>query len=143
MTATAADIAKLRRMIAESTSATYSDDVLKAVIETYPTIDAAGNSPLLKDGTVNSAWAATYDLAAAAAHIWLEKAAALAGNFDFNADGASYQRSQAYINAVAQSRIWNARRKPGTLTLQVEPKPPADLTGEEIMYGLGSWTINL
>ena len=56
---TAAEIAKLRRMVAEPTTATYSDALLTSMIEAYPHIDEYGESPLDDDGEVNDDWTAT------------------------------------------------------------------------------------
>ncbi len=77
MSATTEMVAELRRMVAEPTTAVYSDDVLTAYIERYPLHDADG---LTVDDT---GWSPVYDLNAAAAGIWLEKSAGLvAESFD-------------------------------------------------------------
>lgn len=112
MTATAAMVTRLRRMVAEPGSDNgYSDLVLEEIIERYPTLDADGLSADDED------WAASYDLNAAASEVWGEKAAACAAAFDFNADGASFSRSQAYTQAMRMMRRYGARRAPGTVTL--------------------------
>ncbi len=87
MTATAAQIAQLRRMVAEPTDATYDDMALAGYIEAHDRGEAG------------------YDLHAAAADIWEEKAAALAGNMDFTADGATHHLSQQYQQAMAQAEL--------------------------------------
>jgi len=80
MSATTEMIAEVRRMVAEPTTAVYSDAVLSAYIERYPLHDADG---LTEDDT---GWTAVYDLNAAAAGIWLEKSTAVSGeNFDTQA----------------------------------------------------------
>ncbi len=118
MSATAAQIAQVRRMVAEPTTTTYSDATIQGYIETYPLRDERGQEPytwLLNNPPTQSAnpqWIATYDLHAAAHDIWDEKAALLAGNFDFSADGAAFSRSQAHQQAQAQARYYAARRKP-------------------------------
>lgn len=123
MAATAAQIAKLRRMTAELTAAIYSDATLTTYIETYPTVDENGESPRIPSTTtpgammVNPDWTATYDLHAAAAAIWEEKAAAAAPKFDFNADGGDYSRSQMHEHAMQQVRHHLSRRNPGTIIL--------------------------
>lgn len=111
MTATAAQIVQLRRMVAEPTIDTYGDHDLAAYIEAYPLLDAAGMAP------DNGAWTPTYDLHAAAADIWEEKAATFAASFDFSADGASYHRSQQYQQMMQQARYHRSRRSPRTGTL--------------------------
>lgn len=104
MAASAAQVTRLRRMVAETTDTTYSDTELATVIEQYSMVDAEGREPSHDD------WEATYDLHRAAAEVWDEKAAALAGNFDFNADGATYHRSQAYEQALKSARQHMSKR---------------------------------
>ena len=129
MAATAAQIAQLRRMVAEPTTDTYSDAALTTVIESFSLLDPLGLEPYTWDYSTtppsqdaNEEWIPTYDLHAAAAVIWEEKAGALTGNFDFAADGASFSRSQAYDMAMKQARRHSARRAPTTLTQIVEPR---------------------
>lgn len=127
MTATAAEIAELRRKVGERTSETYTDEVLQEYIERYPLTDARGENPLIESTTTpgtleeNPDWTATYDLNAAAADIWAEKAAEVYAKFDFKADGGSHQRSQVYENAMKQSRYYRARRSITTITQFPEP----------------------
>jgi hypothetical protein len=122
----AADIARFRRMIAESGTATYTDSMLVTTISSYPLPDAGGNWPYLTSGSANTAWTPTYDLAHAAADIWEEKAAPLAGNFDFTADGATFHKRQVYENYVKEARRWRSRRAPGSHTATVYPRLPDD-----------------
>ena len=123
MTATAAQIAKLRRMTAEPGDTTYSDADIQSYIEAYPLVDENGESPRVPSSTspgemeANDDWTATYDLHAAAAAIWEEKAATLAQDYDYEADGSSFSRSQAYKKAIGQARYHAARRSPKTITM--------------------------
>lgn len=130
MTATAAQVAQLRRMVNESGAETYADTDLEDIIEAYPCLDARGEEPGDWDTSTspptwdaNEDWIPTYDLSAAAAAIWEEKAAILAQDFDFNADGGDYTRSQTYEQAMKQARYYRSRRRPGTVTLVMHPKP--------------------
>lgn len=100
------DIATVRRFVAEPTTTTYSDAVIQAMIEAYPVIDANHKSP------DDAEWVATYDLNSVATDIWTEKAAAIATQYDFSADGASYQWQQQYNNYMSMARYYAARRKP-------------------------------
>mgnify|MGYP006883612455 FL=1 len=59
--------------------------------------------------TVNADWIATYDLNAAAAEIWDEKAADLSDKYNFSADGGRYDRSQAYMQACAMAAKYRGR----------------------------------
>ena len=84
MTASAAQIAQLRRMVAEPATTTYSDAALQGYIEAYPLLDQRGEPPYTYDyatppaQVANPEWIATYDLHAAAADVWEEKAATTA-----------------------------------------------------------------
>lgn len=120
-----ADIARLRRMVAESGTVTYSDTLLATVISGYPLPDGAGEWPLTTAGSVNPEWTPTYDLAAAAADVWGEKAAAVAGAFDFTADGATFRKSQVAEQYAQQARMWRSRRAPGNHEMLVYPMPTA------------------
>lgn len=114
MGASAADIAAVRRMTGASDTE-YPDGVLGSIIERYPVVDADGHFPEDED------WTARYDLNAAAADVWAEKAAVLAAGYDFNADGADYKRSQAYEQAMKQARYFRSRRMIGTVKMTAYP----------------------
>ncbi len=93
MTATAAMVAELRRMIDEPGTATYDDDALDLYIERYPALDVLGTTPIEVDYStepptlsVKDEWIPTYDLHAAAADIWLEKSATVAEDYTVTAD---------------------------------------------------------
>lgn len=135
MSATAAQIAQLRRMVAEPTTATYDDTTLAGYIEAYPLLDERGEEPYIWDTSSsppeqddNEDWIPTYDLHAAAADIWDEKAAALATAFDATADGASLRLSQKYEQAMARVRYHRSRRSPKSGTLVKWPKERADMS---------------
>ncbi len=123
MTATDSQISHLRRMTAEPTTETYSDETLAGYIESYPCVDENGESPrvpsTLTPGVmmVNPDWTATYDLHSAAAAIWEEKAGAVSHKFDFSADGGNYSRSQMMTNARRMAAYHLSRRNPSTIRL--------------------------
>lgn len=124
---TAAQIAQLRRMVAEPTTTTYSDALLTTYIETYPVIDERGEMPYTFDSSQppvaeeNPDWIPTYDLSAAAGDIWQEKAGSLAALYDFTADGGNYTRSQAYEQAMKQCRFYRSRRRPSSAMMVKTP----------------------
>jgi hypothetical protein len=115
MTASASDITRLRRMVAEPSATPYSDTILGEAIQRYPIADSDGHMP------DSDLWSATYDLNAAAAEIWQEKAAALVGKTDFAADGANYSDSQAVEQAERQVRYYLSRRCVSTIKLKKWP----------------------
>ena len=132
MTVAAADLARLRRMIAEPTTTTYSDALLTAAVERYPVMDSAGEFPTEIDGDANDDWTETYDLFAAAADLLEEKAATMLTAFDFNADNGSFRRSQQYDHMMDMARRFRARRQPATFRMQAEPKPDDLLWGWQL-----------
>lgn len=135
MSATAAMRAELRRMVDEPLTASYDDDALDTYIERYPCKDFLGTNPQDVDFSTtpptiseDSNWIPTYDLHAAAADIWQEKAAAIAEDYDVMADGGNIKRSQKYEQYMKQARYHLSRRKAKTHRQWVEPK---DYTDEE------------
>ena len=98
---------------------TYTDTVVGGYIEAYSLIDADGLDPADDD------WVDTYDLHAAAADILEERAVALATEFDFTADGATYHRSQQYEALMKQARFHRSRRTPTSITLVKWPEEAA------------------
>jgi len=119
----AADLTRLRRMVAEPGTAPYTDALLVDAIAAYPLPDVAGEWPLLTSGSANTAWTGTFDLAAAAADIWSEKATSYVGNFDFTADGATFHKSQVYEQYSKEARRWRSRRTHGNHTVVSYPAP--------------------
>ena len=134
MAATAAEIARVRRMVAEPTTATYSDTIISDTILRYPVPDAAGVYPVDEDGVAEPDWVATYDLNAAAAEIFTEKAAALASGYDFSADGATFHRSQALANAQKMASYYASRRYAKGVRLKAEINPGVESS---------TWIFNL
>ena len=133
MSATAAQIAQLRRMVNEPTDTTYDDDSLSGYIESYPLLDELGEVPYTWDTATtpptqddNDDWIPTYDLHAAAADIWQEKAAVVSVDFDYSADGGRLSRSQVYAQYMKQCRYHRSRRKAASTTMHVYPQPTRD-----------------
>ena len=128
MSATAAQLAELRLMVAEPLTTTYSDVLLQGKIEEYPCVDERGEEPytwlLTSPPTTseNTEWIATYDLHAAAADVWQWKAAALADKFNVTADGSTLNRSDLYKQAMSQARSHRAQRKIRTVRAWKSPK---------------------
>lgn len=119
MAATAAQILQVRRMAGLAVDdATYTDAVVSGYIEAYPLLDADGHDPSATE------WTPTYDSHAAAADILEERAVALAAEFDFTADGATYHRSQQYEALMKQARYHRSRRAPSSITLVKWPTEP-------------------
>lgn len=134
MSATAAMLATVRRYVAEADDSNgYTDDVLNGIIEDYPLLDERGEEPYTFDTSTqpptqdaNEDWIATYDLHAAAAQVWEEKASNVAHLFTFSADGGQYVRSEAFKQMMQMANYHRARRVPGTRPMVMWPKPTAN-----------------
>ena len=129
MAATAAMAAQLRRMVDEPTETIYDDDLIDEYIERYPLLDVLGTDPQDVDFSTTpptisevDEWIPTYDLNAAAADIWEEKAGAVADEFDFKADGGSYSRSQKEEKYLGKARFHCSRKSAKTIKMWVEPR---------------------
>ena len=129
MAATAAMAEKLRRMVDEPTETTWDDDAIDDYIETYPLIDALGTDPQDVDFTTTpptisekDEWIPTYDLHAAAADIWEEKAAAIADEFDFDADGGGFSRSKKYDQYQSKARSHASKRSAKSSKVWIVPR---------------------
>lgn len=119
-------IAQLRRMVDERTTEVYSDALLTAIIEAHAVPDARGEAPGVWECStvpptweVNPLWVATYDLHAAAAVVWEEKAATLAGEYDLTSEGIVYRNSQRYEHALEMARHHRARRVVGVVRVNL------------------------
>ena len=141
MTVTAAQVAQLRRMVAEPTAATYNDTLLTDIIETYPMMDERGTMPYywtqtggVPTQTENTAWYPTYNLNMAAAQVWEEKAATIADRYDFSADGGNYSRSQAYKHASERAKHYRSLRGVTTFRLHKSPKESAAGTFSDAVW---------
>lgn len=122
MAATAAQLATLKRYTNEDGSGdVYTGDLLTSILESYPVSDSDGNEP------DESNWTATYDLHAAAAQIWGEKAATLVCKVDSNLPGGgSYRNSQLLDNAVKMEKWHKARARARGIRFTAYPKPTDD-----------------
>lgn len=118
-------IGRVRRMTDEQFDTRYTDPEIQTIITLYPLVDSEGFAPDQDN------WTPTYDLNAAAAHIWEEKASGRTQNFDFSADGGSYQRSQSYEMAMKQARYYRSKRSLKTIEMESTPKDDNDITDDE------------
>jgi hypothetical protein len=134
MAATAAMVERLRRMTNTSVDdVTWHYDVLAEYIERHPVLDERGEEPHTWNTattpptqTANTAWLGAYDLHAAASDVWAEKAAIVAQDFTFIADGGVYTRSQVYQQYMKMAAFHAARR--AISTIESTPWPPPRLS---------------
>jgi len=125
MTATYDDVKRLRRMIAEPTNVVYTDNELIDLIESRPSVDSNGLYP------DDSDWTPTYDLFLVASNIWLEKASSVSDEFDFHADGGTFQREQKHKMALKQSTYYASRSKGYNLKMRQDPMTTTVRSGYE------------
>jgi hypothetical protein len=105
MALSANDLDRLKMMAGEAhkTTRALDDDDLQFIADQYAKIkDADGNAPTA------SGYTDTYDLYVAAAEAWRMKAGQFAEDFDFEAEGGVFRRSQKYTNALQQSARYAA-----------------------------------
>lgn len=100
------------------TDRALSDSDLQFIADEYAKIkDASDNAPTA------SGYTDTYDLYVAAAEAWRMKAGQFAEDFDFEAEGGVFSRSQKYTNALQQSARYAAmagQRAPQIESIAVE-----------------------
>jgi hypothetical protein len=133
-------ILELRGMIGEVGRDTYSDEYLSYKLSKHPLVDVNGKEPIVYNNPYanlngpptrvpNPYWVPTYDLHAAAASIWEEKAAAVARDYDYSDAGLSASRSQRYDHFMQQARFHRSRRSASTIRLE-----PFNEASEELRY---------
>jgi hypothetical protein len=102
------ELSRLERMTGEAhkpenlrmlTEADLDDHAFMARVK-----DVYGEAPLDADGTANADYTLTVDLYKAASYAWHQKAGVYAEQFDFEADGGKFTRSQGYHMAIAQAK---------------------------------------
>lgn len=131
MSATEAQIAQIRRMVNEPTETNYDDDAVAVYIEACPLIDTEGRD------TDHASYVDTYDLNCAAANIWAEKTAALAGSYDFDSDGGAFNRSQMFEQAKKMATYYKSRSAITAITLHQTPREN-DFIEEDFTDAIGS-----
>lgn len=111
MAASVTDVSLVRLKINEQNDERFVDAQIEDIIEQFPVRDKGGLLPEDED------WQPTYDLNRAASELWLMKAGLFSQDYDFQADGASYTRSQMYEQALKQARIYAGRSQAETIKL--------------------------
>ena len=121
------DVSRLRRYIAEPTAATYTDEELTLLIKESALMDVDGKEPS------DPNWNPTYDVFKVASDIWLEKASAVADEFDFDSDGGRFNRSQKVEAYTKQSSYYRSRSKASSLQTKQRPIEKLSTSGWEDM----------
>lgn len=121
-------LATLRDMVAPTSRPTLEDATLERVLDAYAIADRYGVAPGGDD------WEGVWDLNAAAANAWEMKAAKVAGDFTFSADGASYSKGDVLAKCVEMAARYAAK---STSVVSVHQHPtlkdlPRDWDGVQV-----------
>ena len=112
----AAQTVRLARMAGE-----YQKETADRMVDNARLDEIAGEVALLKDseGVVPGGddYVTTVDIYRAAAECWREKAGLVADGYDFEAEGASFTRSQMYDHYIKQAARY--ANLAGNLTMEV------------------------
>ncbi len=108
MALTAAQLSTIGRRAGEAHKSTddrmVTDETIQLIADEVGLVkDSADLAPTA------ALYTTTYDLAAATAGVWREKAGRMAEGFDFRAEGATFTRSQAYRHALQQATYWHSQ----------------------------------
>lgn len=102
-------LARLASMVAADQRPALSPADLQDLLDEYRTADADGA------WITDPGWVPTWDLNGAAAEGWRRKAARVATDFTFSADGASYDKGEVMAHCLAMAAAFDAKRPPGIL----------------------------
>lgn len=99
----AAALEQLALMTAANSVPRLSAAALDTLLDACRLADSAGHAPASAD------WRGAYDLNSAAAEGWRWKAAMTAAEFDFTADGATYNRAQVQAQCLKMAEHYRRR----------------------------------
>ena len=97
-------IEKLKLMSAWDTEPLVSEDDLEAVLETRAIADSSGALPASEE------WIPTYDHGAAAADVWLIKAARAASLTEVDPPESGIVTSKVFDNCMRMARYYRSKR---------------------------------
>lgn len=98
-----AALVRLRIDVAADSRPVLSQAVLDTILDDARVIDPNGRRP------TDPAYVPTWNLAYAARRGWEAKAALVAGDFTFSADGASYSKGDVLANIERMISLWRAK----------------------------------
>lgn len=123
------EVVRVRRLVSEPTQTPYNDDIIRETIALHPLVDRNDREPFYTcPTTISLEWVPTWDLYAAAADIWTEKAAAVACKVDFDADGVDVKRSDLHTHYLAQARFCASRRLATSIALVAQERADKNKT---------------
>lgn len=95
--------ARLARMVAADVRPVLDDAALEDLLDQGQVQDAVGLWP------TDTGWTETYDLNASALEGWRWKAAQVAADFTFSADGASYDKGAVLANIEKMVALYQSK----------------------------------
>lgn len=126
---------RLAAMAAATVAPTLDDDALDRALANAAAMDAEGRAPS------DPGWAGAWDLNAAAAAAWREKAGLCSARFAFGTDGQSFQRQQVFDQCMRMAE-WYDDKAGSVIAADGSPVAGGSMTVRtRTLYTSGeSWT---
>lgn len=96
-------VTRASTLAAASSRPLLTPDEVKAAVRQYPRVDVDGIAADM------AGWTPTWDLNRAVAELWGIKAARVAGDFTFGADGASYNKGDVLVQCLKMEAHFSAK----------------------------------
>lgn len=119
-------LATLGDRIAATSRPVVDSDHLGRLLDAWRMPDASGR---LAD---DPDWSGAWDLNGAAAQGWREKAAKVAGDFNFSADGSSYSKADVLAHCLEMETKYASRSHGVMASLAGRPALPASWDGTQV-----------
>lgn len=103
-------VARVRSLAAAEARPVLTDAEVKAAIQAYPLVDRDGATADLPE------WTQTWDINAAVSELWGVKAGKVAGDFNFAADDARYDKGDVIAQCLEMEALYASRRAGGADT---------------------------
>ena len=121
------EVVRVRRLVSEPSQTPYTDDIIRETIALHPLVDRNDAEPFYTcPFSISTEWVPTWDLYAAAADIWTEKAAAVACKISFDADGVDIKRSDLHTHYMRQAMFCMSRRVATSIRLVARERGDRD-----------------
>jgi hypothetical protein len=114
-------VARVQSLAAASQRPTLTADEVTAAIKAHPMMDRDGYT------ADEGVWTQTWDLNAILSELWGVKAGKVAGDFNFSADDARYDKGEVLKNCLEMEALYASRRIGAASTL---------LTSNDVLKGV-------
>lgn len=112
--------------VAAASRPVLSQDSLGALLDQFQVEDRDGRAPS------DPEWAGAWNLNAAAAEGWRIKAGKVAGDFNFSADGASYNKADVLAQCLEMEQRYAALTGGSLVVGPERPRLPRDWDGTQV-----------